>query len=468
MRLSKNILLTCVVGILVIALQACDLSSANENPNQATDTGINNLLPHAQVNLAYGLGGDISQYNSILMQQMAGTNREHQNVGRYNFSNTRAGDVWNTNLYGGSMNDLNIIITRASNNEAWHHRGVAKILMANALGNVVALWNDVPFSEAFGGADNTSPAYDDAEQLYGVVQSLLSDGKSDLQRQVSPNNVLGTADLVYGGDLEQWELAANALSARFHNHLSNIDPQGSAQNVLNALDQGTFSATAENMNLNFGTEDQQANPWYNHKLSTFEDNTRLGKFFVDLLISIDDPRLPFYADENENGDFVGQEAGVSGTNEISNLGPYYNTPEAPVHFITYTEVKFLEAEANYRLGNFQEAADAMNEAIISSLIKVTEEADNDYVVEQASENAITIQNGGVERLMTHKYVALFLQPETFSDWRRTGIPTLTPATDNVTSGVIPRRWPYPQGELNANSNNVPDVTITDRVFWDQD
>lgn len=456
-----------MVGILVIALNACDLSSTNENPNQATETGINNLLPHAQVNLAYGLGGDISQYNSILMQQMAGTNREHQNVGRYNFSNTRAGDVWNSNLYGGSMNDLHLIINRASDNEAWHHRGVAKILMANALGNVVSLWNDVPYSEAFGGADNTRPAYDNAEELYEVVQSLLNDAKSDLQREVSPANVLDRADLVYGGDLELWELAANALSARFHNHRSKIDSQGSAQDVLNALDQGTFAETAENMNLNFGTEDQQANPWYNHKLSTFEDNTRLGEFFIDLLISIDDPRLSFYAEENSDGDFVGQEAGVSGTRGISNLGPYYNTPEAPVHLITYTEVKFLEAEANYRLGNYQEAADAMNEAIISSLIKITGETDDDYVDEQASEDAASIQDGGFERLMTHKYVALFLQPETFSDWRRTGIPALSPASDNVTSGTIPRRWPYPQGELNANSENVPDVSITDRVFWDQ-
>jgi len=456
-----------MVGILVIALNACDLSSTNENPNQATETGINNLLPHAQVNLAYGLGGDISQYNSILMQQMAGTNREHQNVGRYNFSNTRAGDVWNSNLYGGSMNDLHLIINRASDNEAWHHRGVAKILMANALGNVVSLWNDVPYSEAFGGADNTRPAYDNAEELYEVVQSLLNDAKSDLQREVSPANVLDRADLIYGGDLELWELAANALSARFHNHRSKIDSQGSAQDVLNALDQGTFAETAENMNLNFGTEDQQANPWYNHKLSTFEDNTRLGEFFIDLLISIDDPRLSFYAEENSDGDFVGQEAGVSGTSGISNLGPYYNTPEAPVHLITYTEVKFLEAEANYRLGNYQEAADAMNEAIISSLIKITGETDDDYVDEQASEDAASIQDGGFERLMTHKYVALFLQPETFSDWRRTGIPALSPASDNVTSGTIPRRWPYPQGELNANSENVPDVSITDRVFWDQ-
>lgn len=467
--MTKHIYLTSIFGLLMLALSACEISSTNENPNQATETGINNLLPHAQVNLAYGLGGDISQYNSVLMQQMAGTNREHTNIARYNFSSARSATVWNSNLYGGSMNDLYLIKNMAEEEEYWHHLGVARILMANALGNVVALWNDAPYSEAFQNVDNTSPRYDDAEELYEVVQDLLADGIADLQRTVTPQTELGDADLIYGGNTELWIMAARALSARFHNHRSKVDPEGSAGEVLNILGEGTFSGSQDNMNLRFGTENQQANPWYNHKLSAFEDNTRMGEYMVDLLVSIDDPRLPHYAAENSEGNFVGQTAGVSGDEGgiISDLGPYYNRPEAPFHFITYTEVKFLEAEAHFRLGEYSEAAEAMNEAIISSLEKVTDEADDDYVAARASETAISLQDGeGFERMMTQKYIALFLQPEIFSDWRRTGIPGLEVAESSVIN-EIPRRWPYSQGEINTNSANVPSVSLTDRVWWDQ-
>ncbi len=457
-----------MVGLLVFALNACEISSTNQNPNQATQTGIDNLLAHAQVNLAYGLGGDISQYNSVLMQQMAGTNREHTNIARYNFSSARSATVWNSNLYGGSMNDLYQVINRAEESEHWHHLGVAKILMANALGNVVALWNDAPYSEAFQGVENLSPVYDDAEELYGVVQELLTDGIEYLQRDVTALTELGSFDFIYGGNTEMWIMAANALSARFHNHQSKVNPQGSAQNVLNALGNGTFTSSDYNMNLQFGTENQQSNPWFNHKLSAFEDNTRMGEHFVDLLIALDDPRLPYYAAENTEDTYRGQTAGVSGDEDgrISDLGPYYNRPDAPFHFITYTEVKFLEAEAHFRLGQYGPAADAMNEAIISSLELVTGEADADYVAAQASETAASLQDGeGLARLMTHKHVALFLQPEIFSDWRRTGIPQLEVAESAVLN-QIPRRWPYSQGEINTNSANVPSVSLTDRVWWD--
>ena len=465
----NKVYLTIMVGLLVLALNACEISSTNQNPNQATQTGIDNLLSHAQVNLAYGLGGDISQYNSVLMQQMAGTNREHTNIARYIFSNARSAPVWNSNLYGGSMNDLYQVIDRAEESEHWHHLGVAKILMANALGNVVALWNDVPYSEAFRGVENLNPAYDDAEELYGVVQELLTEGIEYLQRDVTALTELGGADFIYGGNTEMWVMAAHALSARFHNHQSKVDPQGSAQDVLNALGNGTFTGSDYNMDLQFGTENQQSNPWFNHKLSTFEDNTRMGEHFVDLLISLDDPRLPYYAAENTEESFRGQTAGVSGDMDglISDLGPYYNRPDAPFHFITYTEVKFLEAEARFRLGQYGPAADAMNEAIISSLELVTGEADADYVAAQASETAASLQDGeGLARLMTHKHVALFLQPEIFSDWRRTGIPQLEIAESAVLN-QIPRRWPYSQGEINTNSANVPSVSLTDRVWWDQ-
>lgn len=458
-----------MVGLLVFVLNACEISSTNQNPNQATQTSIDNLLPHAQVNLAYGLGGDISQYNSVLMQQMAGTNREHGNVARYNFSSARSATVWNSNLYGGSMNDLYQVTNRAEESEHWHHAGVSRILMANALGNVVALWNDVPYSEAFEGVENLSPAYDDAQELYGVVQDLLTEGIEYLQRDVTALTELGGADFIYGGNMEMWIMAAHALSARFHNHRSKVDPQGSAQNVLDALGNGTFTSSDYNMDLKFGSENQQANPWFNHKLSAFEDNTRMGEQFVDLLIAINDPRLPHYAAENTEGNFRGQTAGVSGDEGglISDLGPYYNRPDAPFHFITYTEVKFLEAEAYFRLGQYGPAADAMNEAIISSLELVTGEADEAYVAAQASETAASLQDGeGLARLMTHKHVALFLQPEIFSDWRRTGIPQLEVAESAVLN-QIPRRWPYSQGEINTNSANVPSVSLTDRVWWDQ-
>ncbi len=470
---NSGIITLVAVGMLALSLAACEISSTNEDPNRATTARTQNLLTHAQVNLVYGFGGDISQYNSVLMQQMAGTERIHLDVSRYNFSSGIAGAVWDRNLYSGGMNNLHILINQATEEEAFHHRGVAKIMMAYALGQTSSLWNNIPYTEAFQGSANTAPAYDSGEDIYGIVQDLLTEGIEDLGRTPNPRFVLGNEDVIYRGDRQRWIRAARALSARFHNHLSKIDPQGSANAVLDALNAGAIASNVDNMRIEFGGEASDANPWHNHETSAFGTNTMLGEFYVDLLLSIDDPRLPFFAATNSDGDYVGSPAGsaVTDRGEFSELGSYYASTDGPFNFITYAEVEFIRAEAHYRLSQFNNAATAMNNAIIASLEDVTGTADPDYVAAQASEDATSIQAGGFERLMTHKYVALFLEPEVFSDWRRTGIPNLTPANPNLTNDVIPRRWPYPANEIATNAANVQaasqgGASITDRVWWD--
>jgi hypothetical protein len=59
---------------------------------------------------------------------------------------------------------------------------------------------------------------------------------------------------------------------------------------------------------------------------------------------------------------------------------------------------------------------------------------------------------------------LFLNPEAWTLWRRTGSPVLT----SISGNPIPRRLLYPQSEINYNGANVPqNVTLNSpKVFWD--
>ncbi|MGB3463648.1 MAG: SusD/RagB family nutrient-binding outer membrane lipoprotein, partial [Cyclobacteriaceae bacterium] len=72
----------------------------------------------------------------------------------------------------------------------------------------------------------------------------------------------------------------------------------------------------------------------------------------------------------------------------------------------------------------------------------------------------------LEQIMTQKYIGLFVQPEAYSDWRRTGIPSLSP----VSGSVVPVRWPIGSDEIlfNSNAPREGDVNIfTDNVGWDR-
>jgi hypothetical protein len=379
--------------------------------------------------------------------------------------------------------------------------------MAMALGYLVDFWGDAPYSTAFDLNRFPQPTFDSGEQLYQQLQVLLDEGIADLQTTstISPSR----NDIIFPQNTEaawvtnsapRWIRMARALKARYYNHLSKIDPVKSAQDALAQIAAGTFKNNADDARVVFGNSNDQAGPWYGFLQGTFGlNNISTSQFFINLLENrvappppgredgIDDPRLAYYITDNivnnvaqkdADGRYRGTPYGATAaTANASRLGPYVNRPDAPTNIITYTEVKFIEAEANLRLGNFAAAADTFNVAVRSSIMRVTGSSDPAYEAKYASETATTIQNGGMERLFTEKYIALFLEAEAWTDWRRSipagaagnvsGIPRLTPAPNNETGGIFPRRFLYPQTELVNNAGNVPNKSISDRVFWDR-
>ena len=73
------------------------------------------------------------------------------------------------------------------------------------------------------------------------------------------------------------------------------------------------------------------------------------------------------------------------------------------------------------------------------------------------------------RLFEQKYIALYPQLEAWSDWRRRGLPALTPVIGNN----VPRRFPYPAIERDFNNANWASAGgsslmeyIYSRVWWD--
>jgi hypothetical protein len=83
----------------------------------------------------------------------------------------------------------------------------------------------------------------------------------------------------------------------------------------------------------------------------------------------------------------------------------------------------------------------------------------------------------IAKINTEFWVAGFVfdADEVWANWRRSGYPILTP--NPGTSGVIPRKIPYPQSEFNLNNANVTaalanyggtnDFNPKARVWWDK-
>jgi hypothetical protein len=117
-----------------------------------------------------------------------------------------------------------------------------------------------------------------------------------------------------------------------------------------------------------------------------------------------------------------------------------------------------------------ENSDAL-QALIDGIVASCTKAGVDMASATAYANSVVPGTAGsltLQHIMDQKHIAMFTQPEAWTDWRRTGFPALTPSTGNVTGGIIPVRMPYPNDEYLFNPGNVPsNGSLTDNLWWDQ-
>lgn len=434
-----------LLGLIAFTTTSCEkyFEGVNDDPNRPSDVPPSVLLPSAQTFYAYGVGGDVSRFTSLIVDQLAGYDRQFATYENYSITETDTDNWWKFNHYGGAMFDLYDMIEKAEAGSMPQYAGVAKILMAYGLMVATDMLGSVPYDEAFKGGENLTPAYMDQQTIYTRIQDLLTEGKADLADSVV-GDVPGAEDFIYGGDLARWRMFANVMSARAHLHLG--ERTGDYAVVLSAL--GTegvdcFGSDADDAVFHFGTDETQAAPYY--QFNSQRGDILYEGFLHDTMAAMGDPRATVYTDG----------AGA--------LGAWFDAPDAPFYFASYVEQKFIEAEAAFRTNDFTRAADAHNAGVVASLRRY---GITDVIFEglYASENSLTIS---LEKIMTQKYIAMYLDVEAFTDWRRTGIPALTPNPGNVTGDIIPRRLPYPQSERLFNGANLPaDNAITSRVWWD--
>ncbi len=435
----KNILL---MGLVLTAFSCEDFLGGdfNQDPNKPATVPITGILPQIQIQMADTYGGGFSRWNCMFTQQVEGVARQWSAFNQYAIQPVRF-DAEMNDYYENVLVELQVIKAEATEEGYNHYLGVSNVIEAFMIMTSVDVWGDIPYTEAGLGAENFNPVYDDDEAVYTAGFNLLVEA-INLFGQPSGLVAPGTEDVYYGGDIDQWEKAANALLARYHLHL------GEYQDALSRA-QASFEDRSDNMSYQYGTV-PDGGPWFR-----FNDG-RTG-------------------DIEFHDDSMG--ALMRSLNDDDRLGVFNNTFNTTDHpylvdafrqdLISYREVQFIIAESAFRLGQAATAHAAYLEAISASFEEVGFEADGDEYTDYVGQAAIDPGVGALtlDQIMTQKYIGLFVQPEVFNDWRRTDIPSLSP----VSGTAIPRRWNYGFNEylFNANAPDENSVTLfAPQVFWD--
>lgn len=448
--------------LLAVFISSCEKwidPKINVDPDAALDVQLQLLLPAIQVDLAYVIGGmDIRGVAGMWVQHVSGQARQAATMGKnYNLTEADVNNAWNS-FYNGSLMDIKIYLDKAGA-ENPQARGLGKIHLAMALGQITDLWGDIPYSEAFLGNSNLKPIYDSQQSIYAEINKLLTDAITDLSTDNSVNLFpLGSAsnDLIYNGNIPKWIAAARSLRARYALHMSkkaSVDYNA----ILADLAAG-ISSNANDLQLVFGNTESNANPLYQFDVQ----RTDVAPSTSFAARAVGDPRMEVFKKLNGR-----------------NFGTFYGSINSPVPFVTFVEKKFIEAEAHLRktIPSQSFANTSYDAAVINSLAKFGIPLSPDtgsvnstkrWIRNNTTYSTTTDLGPGrltdrtIRNIIEAKYIALFMQTEAFNDYRRTGWPVLVPTAGTT----VPVRFPYPTDERLYNSGNVPaGITLSSPLWW---
>lgn len=493
MKISKIIWSVC---LFAVALSSCekikDFGDTNVNPNATTVPNTAALLS----NVLAGIGGRASQQNpGYLCQYFAET--QYPTVSLYA---TAQFDM--DGVYAGAMYDCQNIINvnsnaatagiAAANGSNANQIAIARILLAYYYWTITDTWGDVPYSEALK-ISIATPKYDRQEDIY---KSLIA----DLTKVVDEfdNGAPIKGDLAFAGNTTKWKKVANSIRLLMALRLSkrfsgNTEYAAIQADLAFRHPAGLITTNADNFSILYPGGNFRS-PWF----ATYDARDDLGESLqmVNLLGSLGDSRQAAYG-SSTNGVPYGRDRETfmnawfasNSTTYAKVLAPAFRNSSASVAIIHASAVLLALAEAGERgwiINGQNTPAELYNLAIKTSFEQwgITDAA---VVTAYLNNPLVTYGSDNLTKLATQRYIALYPDGlQGWCEWRRTGIPVLTPALDATSSSkAIPRRFKYGVNDYNTNTAAVTAAaaaiplpvptpagavagdTQDGRVWWDQ-
>lgn len=436
----------------------------------------------------FGIAVNVMQY----MQQVAGIAFNAAPIDRYQ---TRAADMDGPfgAVYGaGGLLDIHKMQQLARGAHDSLYLGVGKIYEALVIGYAADVWGDIPYREA---ADSTrpSPRFDPQLQVYADLQTQLDSAIEIFLPAAGPTNVGGAdgSELIYRGRNAQelravYTAVAHSLKARLYMHVAALD-HTAYQRALDQAQIGIGTPADDFLWFNNETPAGQ-NIWWQLNGSSFGGIAPSAAVIQLLARRInagveDSSRLKFYFTPAADGGYFGYRPtgdrflpGGTGSpgGSYSGFGAFIDGKTQPADFrqpeLTYAETQLIMAEAAWHLS----CPGCVPTAVVARAQPFLDAARRDRQYGATGGAFVRFPDLGsvpasLQTIIEEKYVTLFLNPEVWSDYKRTCLPSLAPAPLSSTSSTpgtapLPGRLPYPQQEASVNPNtpstNSAGVLIT--------
>ena len=418
------------VILLTLFLGGCDfISPVDSNPNSVAVASTDQLFTGIQVNSYFLTEGQIARITAIWTQQMAGTDKQFVSIDSYTITEEDANDEFSTVYTGGGLIDIRAAVAQAEDVGRRVYAGILKVHEAYMIGMTASIFGDIPYSEA-ATDDVDQPVLDGQAAAYGAIQDLLDDAIADLGSGTGSGP--GAVDLNFGGDAASWTAVAYTLKARFHIHWGEATGASAYADALAAAQNGIQDVSGTWKAIHT-SDPNENNRWFQFQRDRVR-HLEAGDFMVPLMVADADPRLPMYFTNASGGGYAPRDSELSATG--------YGAPTFDVPILSCAENAFIIAEAQFAVPNEAGAISAAQDGL-------TCQEDEWGIDLSATAAAIAGLTGAplLAEIMDQKYIALFLNAETYNDYKRTCLPAITERP-----GGMPGRLFYGQDERQSNSN----------------
>jgi hypothetical protein len=337
---------------------------------------------------------------------------------------------------------------------------VSRILKAYFFWWMTDRWGDIPYSESLQGISVITPKYDKQEDIYNDLFKEMTEAAAQIQ--VGQTGVGG--DILFGGNMARWKTFANTARMMMALRLKKNSPTKGKTEFAAAVAAGVIASSNDDIRYNYISGDpNNYNPFYVNYTVSLRNDYAISKTLTDYMNPKGDPRAKVYAEPLPNGNVVGlpygSSAAVNIPNAYSKVGDFFKAAGAPALIFSRAQVLFSMAEMTlpsvaWLPGGDAQAAIYYNDAIKASFETYGVYTPTAYAAYMAQPGVVYNPATALQQIMTEKWVHLYLNGfESWTDWRRTGFPVLTPAPSAVQSGGIPLRHRYPTTENTVNKTN---------------
>ncbi len=507
-HINKRIIFSVTFLLIVAGFSSCKKSylDVNTDPNRVTDANITAELIFPQA--ANAVGG-LTPGNFSFLDQWVGYWAPNggfvpqQDLISYNidfsFGNTLFLNYYNV------LFDLHQTEVKALANGDTDLAAASIVFSAKLFQELVDIYGDVPYSQAFQTDKYTTPVYDKSQDIYNALQNRLDTAIIYFSTS-SASSAFDAADIVNHGDVTKWIKFANTLKLRLlirQSQVSGFDASGEIAKIQSSG--GTLGA-GESISVNpgYSNDVNKQNPFYAAEgwspTGTQSDlQLDANNYIMGILSNTGDPRIGrlfFPAGFDIANGYVGNVFGDAiGTLSLASASSYFgpalngelNSGKVGLGFsndqFIYPsyESMFLYAEAVARGWIAGDANAALNAAITESFVWLgvpnAATAAASYIA--ANPKIATIidtssVSANVNIIAYQKYIAnTGIDPlESFLDINRLHFLTDNSYISTLSgkvSGVLPYRLLYAQSEYTTNATNTPKEVASDvfskKLFW---